>query len=324
MEPSLNDTTVPQVLTLTANPALDVLTSVERVLPTHKLRCNHSIEHPGGGGVNVARVLHRFGTPVKSLYPVGGVTGRWHESLMKEEGINTQVVEIGGETRESFSVRESSTSQDYRFILPGPLLTPREIELLSNAVNTQWPSQYLVLSGGLAPGMSDDFYADLIGVAHQRGVKVILDTNGSALVASLAAGVYLFKPSLSELNSLSPTTLKGRSDYVHFCQSLIEQKKAEVIALTLGEEGAVLVTQSQSWYAPPIQVEVKTTIGAGDSFVGAMTWSMLQGHDVLRSFAYAMAGGASALLNTGTSLCQPLEVYDLVDKVEIISFSTKE
>ena len=213
MEPTLINTTIAQVLTLTTNPALDVFTSIERVLPTHKLRCDRSIENPGGGGVNVARVLHRLGSNVKALYPVGGVTGRWHESLMKEEGI---------------------------------------------------------------------------------------------------------KPSLSELNSLSPKVLNAQEDYVLFCRSLIEQKKAEVIALTLGEEGAILVTQSQSLYAAPIKVEIKTTIGAGDSFVGAMTWSLLQGHDVPKAFSYGMAGGAAALLNSGTSLCQRGTVLDLVNKVELV------
>lgn len=318
MEPTLINTTIAQVLTLTTNPALDVFTSIERVLPTHKLRCDRSIENPGGGGVNVARVLHRLGSNVKALYPVGGVTGRWHESLMKEEGINTQAVEIEGETRESFSVHETSTSQDYRFILPGPTLTLRDSDALLKAVTSNWPSKYLVLSGGLAPGMPDSFYLDLICLAKLRGVKVILDTNGPALAPSLSAGVYLFKPSLSELNLLSPKVLNAQEDYVLFCRSLIEQKKAEVIALTLGEEGAILVTQSQSLYAAPIKVEIKTTIGAGDSFVGAMTWSLLQGHDVPKAFSYGMAGGAAALLNSGTSLCQRGAVLDLVNKVELV------
>jgi 6-phosphofructokinase 2 len=309
---------VPEVLTLTMNPALDVVTSIDRVIPTHKLRCNHSTEHPGGGGVNVASVLHRFGSNVQALYPIGGVTGRWIDSLTKAEGLNTLLVQISGETRESFSVHEISTAQDYRFILPGPMLTPAEVKQFMKTLSLNWPSKYIVISGGLPPGVADDFYVAVIQLSKERGLKVFFDSNGPALRPSLEEGVYLFKPSLSELNSLSPSPMNGQSEYLFFCRSLIRQKKAEIIALSLGEQGAMLVTEAKAWYAPSIEVQIKTTIGAGDSFVGAMTWSLSQGHNLETAFAYGMAGGAAALLHSGTSLCQPNDAKELIHKVKLI------
>ena len=93
------------ILTLTMNPALDIASSTERVLPTHKLRCSDEQEHPGGGGVNVARVVQRLGGDCAAIFPAGGFTGELLRRLLDEEGVIGLPVEIAGETRESFSVR---------------------------------------------------------------------------------------------------------------------------------------------------------------------------------------------------------------------------
>lgn len=308
----------PDVLTVTLNPAVDLVTSTEQVQANHKLRCGNAIEHPGGGGVNVARVLHRFGANVLALYPFGGVTGKWHKRLMEKEGVGCLGVEISDETRESFSVHEISTSRDFRFILPGPLINQKELAELRHIFITNLPNKYTVISGGLAPGVPLEFYQDLIHLSKENGLKVVLDSNGPGLNFALAQGVYLFKPSLSELCSLSPTPLAGKDEYIKFCQQLINENKSEVIALSLAEQGAILVTRNKVWYAPSLAVDVKTTVGAGDSFVGAMIWSLIQNHSLKTAFAFGMAGGAAALLNSGTSLCHVEDVKRLVTKVDLI------
>ena len=114
------------ILTLTPNPAVDVSTTTERVQPTHKLRCGPAQMHPGGGGINVARVLARLGADVLALYPAGGVTGRLLRDLLDGERVPNEALAIAGETRESFSAHEQATGLDYRFVLPGPTLAERE------------------------------------------------------------------------------------------------------------------------------------------------------------------------------------------------------
>jgi 6-phosphofructokinase 2 len=317
------DKTMPQadVLTVTLNPAVDLVTSTNSVMANHKLRCSQALEHPGGGGVNVARVLHRFGVDVQALYPTGGVTGRWHKRLMEQENVRDVIVEISNETRQSFSVHETSTSRDYRFILPGPCLSQSELAMFVNAFTSNMPRKFVVISGGLAPGTPIDFYKDLIQLSKQNNLKVVLDSNGPCLNFALEQGVFLFKPSLSELCSLSPARLTNKDDYVKFCKQLINENKSEIIALSLAEQGAILVTRNNSWYAPPLAVDVKTTVGAGDSFVGAMIWSLIQDHSLKNAFAYGMAGGAAALLNSGTSLCHFEDVREFVKKVNLIEIS---
>jgi 6-phosphofructokinase 2 len=305
------------ILTLTLNPALDVLTSIDKVESTHKMRCDHAIEHPGGGGVNVARVLRRLGASCLAAYTAGGVTGERHHQLMLQEKVRCHLLPIANETRESFSVHENSSGEDFRFVLPGPTISDKEVQACFEFVANHLPKKFLVISGGIAPGVPVDFYARLTRLANQHGVPVILDANGPALHAALQEGVFLFKPSLRELGELVGHDLPDTSSWVAACHALIDQKKAQVIALSLGEQGAIVISKDQGWRAEALDVDVQTTIGAGDSFVGGMVWALHKDHDLLHAFQYGMAASAAALLEKGTPLCQASDVHRLLPHVVV-------
>lgn len=300
------------ILTITLNPALDVLTTIDRVSDTHKMRCGPAIKHPGGGGVNVARVLHRLGANCVALYLAGGVTGERHHQLMRAEKVRCHLVPIAEETRESFSAHELSSGHDFRFVLPGPTVSMAEYEACFDYVAQHMPQKFLVISGGLAPGVPTDFYARLTALAKSQGVRVVLDTNGAALHAALKEGVFLFKPSVRELRELTGQALPDPADWKTAAQQLIREGQAEVVAVSLGEEGAMLVTATQAWRAPSLKVNVQTTIGAGDSFVGGMVWALNEGQALEKAFQVGMAAGAAALLAPGTSLCQATDVFQLM------------
>ena len=305
------------ILTLTMNPALDVLTTIDQVSDTHKMRCGAVLKHPGGGGVNVARVLHRLGANCAALYMAGGVTGERHHKLMSAEKVRNHVIPIDEETRESFSVHETSSGHDFRFVLPGPQVSAAEYEACFDYIAQHLPKQFLVISGGLAPGVPTDFYARLTLLAKQHGVRVVLDGNGPALAEALNVGVYLFKPSLRELRELTGKALLDETSQVQAAMQLVQSGQADIVALTLGEQGAMVISATQQWQAHGITVDVQTTIGAGDSFVGAMVWSLSRDDTLLKAFQYGMAAGAAALLAPGTSLCQAAEVHSLLPRVTI-------
>lgn len=306
------------ILTLTMNPALDVLTFTERVESTHKIRCGEVIKHPGGGGVNVARVLHRLGASCVAVFPQGGVTGERHHHLLLQEKVRCHSVPIAEETRENFSVHEACSGHDFRFVLPGPTLSASEYEACFEYVAQHLPKQFLVISGGLAPGVPTDFYARLSALAKQQGVKVVLDANGPALSLALQqTGVYFFKPSLRELQELTGEDLPSDAACKTAAQHLIQSGQAEVVALSLGEQGAMLVNATQAWRAPSLQVDVQTTIGAGDSFVGGMVWALGQSMSLPEAFRHAMAASAAALLAPGTPLCQAHDVNRLLTQVVV-------
>jgi 6-phosphofructokinase 2 len=305
------------ILTLTMNPALDVLTSIDQVSDTHKMRCGPTLKHPGGGGVNVARVLHRLGANCVALYLAGGVTGERHHKLMSAEKVRCHVMPIAEETRESFSVHETSSGNDFRFVLPGPNVSATEYEACFDYVAQHLPKQFLVISGGLAPGVPTDFYARLAMLAKQHDVRVVIDANGPALAEALKVGVYLFKPSLRELRELTGQALPNEETQVLAAQQIIQSGQAVIVAVSLGEAGAMVVSADQVWQARAIKVDVQTTIGAGDSFVGGMVWALGRGDTLLKAFQYGMASGAAALLGSGTPLSQAHDVHRLMPEVSL-------
>lgn len=300
------------ILTLTMNPAVDISTATDRIMPTHKLRCRAEQRHPGGGGINVARVLHRLGADCAALYPAGGVFGELVRQLLDEEGVTSICIAIAGETRESFSVSESASAQEYRFVLPGPELLAHEWQAcLDRIVALEVAPRYLVASGSLPPGVPIDFYARLIRLMKPLGVKVALDTSGPALAAALEEGVYLVKPSLRELRELMGRALETEAQWRGAAEQLVEQGRAQLVVLSLGEGGAWLVSSEGACFAPSLPIKVVSSIGAGDSFVGAMVWALARGIALNDAFRYGVAAGSAALLTTGTGLSSAADIARL-------------
>ena len=148
-------------------------------------------------------------------------------------------------------------------------------------------------------------------------MRVVLDANGPALAEALKVGVYLFKPSLRELRDFTGQALADEEAQVAAAQQLIQSGQAEIVALSLGADGAMVVSATEHWHARSIQVDVQTTIGAGDSFVAGMVWSLGRGDSLVKAFQYGMASGAAALLAPGTSLSQAAYVHYLLPQVVV-------
>lgn len=307
------------LITLTLNPALDLATSAERITPTHKLRCGPVCRHPGGGGVNVARVLHRLGAQVEAWMLAGGPTGAQAQQLLQAEGVATRVLPIAGHTRENFSVVETATGQEFRFVLPGPQVQPSEWQALLDALDAQDPApRWWIASGSLPPGVPDDFYARVAALARAKGGQLVVDSSGAALAAALQAGVYLVKPSLRELREHTGLPLADAPAWRAAAQSLITQGEAAMVALSLGEQGAVLATKDGVWEAPALPLSAATgTTGAGDCFLAALTWALDQGEPPPEALRWAMAAGGAALLHPGTALAHPADMQALRPQVRV-------
>ena len=306
------------IVTLTMNPCVDVSTSTERVQPTRKLRCATPKREPGGGGINVARVLHRLGADVLALYPAGGDSGARLGRLLQAEQVPALSLPIAGETRESLHVRELSAQQEYRFVMPGPTLAEAEWQsCLERTAALQPFPRYLVASGSLPPGVPADFYARLARLARARGARFVLDASGPALAAALQAGVFLVKPSLGELRALTGSALENRAQWCAAAQQLVRQGQAEVVVLSLGEQGALLVTAAAVTWAPALPVPVHSAVGAGDSLVGGLLQALAAGADVRQAFVRGVAAASAALLASGTGLCQPADVERLQAQVRL-------
>jgi 6-phosphofructokinase 2 len=306
------------IVTLTINPAIDLSTTVERMMPGRKLRCKGLQRDPGGGGINVARVVRRLGSEVIAVYTCGGIVGRLLEELVIREGIESRTVRVTAETREDFTVHEEESGQQFRFVLAGPKMIETEWRACLNAVCSLEPfPRYLVASGSLPPGVPEDFYGRVARVAREHGVKLLLDTSGPPLEAALAEGVYLIKPNLHELMDLGHVHADDPDGQVAACRRIVEQGQAQIVALTLGDKGALLATRDGTWHIPALPIEPASVVGAGDSFLGAMTWSLAEGHSIDTAFRYATAAGSAALLQPGTELCHGADIKRLLHDVEL-------
>ncbi|WP_198418811.1 1-phosphofructokinase family hexose kinase [Cryobacterium psychrophilum] len=308
----LRTATMRQILTLTVNPALDVSTSTDRVVSGHKLRCGPSRLDPGGGGMNVSRVVQRLGGQALAIYSAGGPTGEAYRRLIEAEHIPTLVVPIAGSTRQDITVDETATGKQFRFVLQGPELDELEWRSCLALVAESIPKGgYVVASGSLPPGVPEDFYARVARLTREHDARCIVDASGPALAEALAEGVFLIKPSRRELGEFLGTTLDSDQSQVEAASSLVARGSTEFVALTLGGAGAVLASEAGVMRLQVPQVRVQSTVGAGDSFLGAFVLRLAQGHDAATAFRAAVAAGTATAMTPATELCHRDDVERL-------------
>ena len=307
-----------KIITLTANPAIDISTKLGKIEPFTKLRCAPARRHPGGGGINVARAVKRLGGEVAAIYPAGGIAGGLLRSLVDQEGVQSLVIAAAEETRENFTVFEDSTGRQYRFLLPGPALSEAEAdECLARLESAEPAPDFLVTSGSLPPGLAEDFFARATDIAKARGAKVVVDSSGAALKAAVARGVYLIKPNRREFCELTGETSREDAALVRAARKLIAAGLVELIALTRGPDGALLIGRDRVWRAEGLPIEAVSVVGAGDSFTGAMVLALAQKKSPDAALRSAVAAGSAALLSPGTELCRPEDVARLLPQVMV-------
>lgn len=295
-----------RIATLTVNPSLDVSTSVERVVPDDKLRAERPDREPGGGGINVARVVRRLGEEVVAVLTRGGAAGSTLEALLAEEGLDVRCVDVADDTRENISVIDRQSERQYRFVMPGPEMSAEDWHGVTDVVGALAPRpDWLVISGSLAPGLPDDAYAQLATACRERGVRIVLDTSGPPLRAALEAGVHLVKPNLGELASLVGHPLDDDRQLADAVEALIADGAAEVVVVSRGGGGAYVAGREvEAAHVRAPTVPVRSTVGAGDSMVGGMVVALARGWEPADAARFGVAAGTAAVMTPGSELCR--------------------
>lgn len=295
---------MPKIITVTFNPAIDKSTSVPVLMPEKKLRCGDPVFEPGGGGINVARAIKKLGGEATAFYLAGGYAGQAFVDLLKAEGVESVVTPIAGNTRENFIVLESASGQQYRFGMPGPEISETEWRDCLNRLELAKDADMIVVSGSLPKGVPDDVYLMIGAIAQRNNARLIIDTSGAALKKAVQAGVYLLKPNLGELASLV-----GKEDIDielvdDAAREVIRSGQCEVVVVSMGAAGAMVVTKDIAEHIFPPAVRIKSTVGAGDSMVAGMVWSIAQNKSIQDAVRYGVACGTAATMNEGTALCR--------------------
>ena len=312
------------IVTVTPNPALDVCAEVPTVEADHKLHCAHADRTPGGGGINVARAIHRLGGAATAIFPFGGSTGALLCDLLAGEGVPIVGVPVASTTREDFSVRETTTGHEYRFVLPGLPLDPSEVaRCIEEVVQHAHAGSFVVISGSMPPGVDTDAIEAIVGPLRAAGSHLVVDTSGPALTTFARLGVHLLKPSLHELVNHAGRELTAMDDIIDAANDLRRSGPNIAVVVSLGADGAVLVTDSQ----PPCIVEtppipVVSAVGAGDSLVAGLVLGLAHGEALIDATRRGVAAGSAATMSAGHHLCRAPDVELLLPDVRATPLET--
>lgn len=308
-----------KIITITFSPCIDKTTSVQDFIPEKKLRCAVPVFEAGGGGINVSRALGKLGGSSIAIYPSGGCTGALFDRLLAQDKVASKVVRSINETRENFIVVEESSGDQYRFGIPGTPLTQDEWQELIEKIEEENEVDYIVASGSLPPGVPLDIYGRIAAIARSKNAKLIVDTSGEALEYAINEGVFLVKPNLNELVMLTGRPVASTADIIEAAQQIVNQKKCKAVVVSMGAAGAVFVSENHAEKIPVPKVDLKSTVGAGDSMVAGIVLYLSKGADILEAVQYGLACGTAATMNPGTELCKKEDADRLFKEIKEMS-----
>ncbi len=307
------------ILTVTANPALDLSTEAPAVIPDRKLRCTAPLIHPGGGGVNISRAIANLGGTSRALVAHGGSTGQELIRLIQDEGLTVDSLGVDHPTRQSVSVLDHATGLQYRFMMPGPDWTAGDASRARDTIlSAVAPGALVIPSGSLPPGLSVDFFLELAPQIAATGGRMLMDTSGPALnrAAEAPAGLFVLRMDTAEAEELTGNRLTALSDMADLATSLRLSGAAQIVMVAAGAQGTVISSPDWCGLTRPPVVVPRSKIGAGDSFVAAFAMSVARGEDPVTACCWGTAAAASAVQEEGTRLCQRRDVERFFQEVE--------
>ena len=306
-----------KIFSLTMNPSIDKNSGVRQLEPNRKLRCQEPAFAPGGGGINVARAIHNLGGDVQTVYPGGGPTGDMLELLLNREEIPNLRIKTKNWTRGNFAVIEEVTNNQYRFEMPGAHLFDDEWKnCLKTILKEAQKADFLVASGSLPPGVPDDFYAQLARSTHGTRLKLIVDASGESLKRLEGSGVFLLKPDLQELREFTGCELLSEEDQVSAAREIVNNGTCDALVVSLGGDGAILVTRDFQHRFHSPAVLVKSRVGAGDSAVAGIVLGLTRNMDLKESVMFGIASGASAVMTPVNELCRRDETERIFNRMK--------
>jgi len=303
------------IVTLTINPSLDKSTHFSKLVAEQKIRCEKPRYDAGGGGINVSKAIAKLGGSSTCIFTSGGSTGEMLEEILLQEKIESIAIKTKNWTRENFIAFDNTTKSQYRFGFPGNEFSEDEKEKIIEIIS-KIRTEYLVISGSLNVGLPTNFYQKIVETAKACGIKVIVDTSGEALQKVLETGVYLIKPNIGELAKLIGVERLELPEVEKAAKDLIEKGSSEIVVVSLGAEGAILVSKNETHLVKAPKAEKKSTVGAGDSMVGGMVWALSQNKTLKEVIQMGVCCGTAATMNEGTQLFKVEDVKRLFEGMQ--------
>lgn len=304
------------LLSLCPNPCLDVYYYTGALKEDDTNRVENPFLSPGGKGVNAARVVARFCDDSYLALPLGGCIGNCVKELLEKEGVSAIIVEVSSETRVNTILEQRAKEKHILIAARGAPLTHEELEKLKETVCKCYEPDVLILGGSVPPGIRETFYGEIVENFKGTRTKVIVDADGELLRKAVEKAPFAVKPNKYELERLTGHPLYSLNDIINAARK-IRDFGVEVVIVSLGEFGALCVSGEGTFRLIPPKVEVKNTVGAGDSLVGGFAYGLYRGKSIVESAKLGVACGTATVMEEGTKLCKPENVNKLLSQIEI-------
>ena len=283
------------ILTVSCNPAIDKTYNTSNVMIGQVNRMRDLVSIPGGKAVNVTKVLRQFDAHVTATGFIGGYTGEFIEEQLRDMGVNTSFTTIRGLTRSNMNII-GDDGYVTEILEPGPKILSFEREdFMDRFRELVKISEYVVLSGSLTEGLSEDFYAKLIKICNESGSKAFLDASGEPLKRGIEAVPYCIKPNRRELEYAVGKKLTTEAEII---QAAYEKNGISKVVVSMGDKGLLQITKTKVIKAVPPHIKKVNTVGCGDCVVAAMILGMIQGledEDIMKFAAGVSAANATTL-----------------------------
>ncbi|MGM0502936.1 MAG: 1-phosphofructokinase [Bacillota bacterium] len=306
------------IITVTLNPAVDKTINIENFKLGSLNRVKKIRKDAGGKGINVSKVVAELGGKTTALGFLGGTTGEFIKNELAGLEFNSDFIVVEKETRTNLKIIDKSQRKETEINEAGAEVTVAELEQLEERLlKTANLGDSVVLTGSLPPGVPDDIYKQLIKRLNSKEIKVFLDASGNSLKQGLVSNPFLIKPNLVELEFLVERNLETEKEIVDVAQE-IQQQGIRIVVVSLGDSGVVVVSGGSCFKVLPPQVEVNSTIAAGDTLVGALALKLEEGCNLKQAIRFATAASVSTVTKIGTKICNRKEVQRLLKQVEIV------
>ncbi len=305
------------IITVTLNPAVDHTLALHHLTLGDTNRVLDSRIDPGGKGINVSRVLQELQRESMASGLAPGSLGRFVEHSLLERGILCDFVHTRGQTRTNLTVVDESRHETTLLSYRGPEIDPRHVDTLQTKLRRYISSgDWLVVAGSIPPPIEAEAYEKLIELGRVAGAKTVLDADADALAAGLRGRPDLVKTNHHEAERLLDVELDDEAS-LESAAGEMRRAGAGTAVVTAGRRGAVAVTEDEVWWAWPPEVEVVSSVGAGDAFLAGMLLQLGDGAGMEEALRWGTAAGAAACLSPGTQLCKRGDVLHLLDQVRV-------
>ena len=306
------------IVTVTPNPGIDLTLTVPHLTLNHVLRATDTRSDMGGKGFNVSRALQALGTRSVTMGFVGGFTGQRMAAGLQRIGLETEFVEIAGETRTNVVVTNESASEHLKVNEPGPEIGPAEIAIFFERVRERVRSDDAwVLSGSLPPGVPPGFYGQLIELVQRAGARAVLDTSGEPLRLGCQAQPFMVKPNDVEAEQVTGHPVTSEEDARRAVSDLLGCG-IKLVALSLGADGLLLASNEEAVRVRPPHITARNTIGAGDALVAGLVWALEQQLPLLDIARSGVAAGTVSAAREGVAFGTADDVRQMMERVCVI------